>query len=104
MAHGKKLSFSLLVLQASDLKRLPEGSLSNIALAGCEESATILLALSRLRAAASDSMEGRGQPTTFSAVRTTLCSALTDLSCIRLVNLIGNISFAHLLEPLPTLT
>ena len=75
MAHGKKLSFSLLVLQASDLKRLPEGSLSNIALAGCEESATILLALSRLRAAASVSMEGREQPTTFSAVRTTLCSA-----------------------------
>ena len=75
MAHGKKLSFSLFVLQASDLYRLPEGSLSNSLLAGWEQSATILFALSRLRVAASVSIWGRGQPTTFSAVRTTLCSA-----------------------------
>ena len=65
MAHGKKLSFSLFVLQVSDLKRLPEGSLSNIALAGCDWSASILLALSRLHVVASVSMEGREQPMTF---------------------------------------
>ena len=57
MAQGKKLSFSLLVLHASDLWRLREGSLSNVALAACEESASFVLALS-----------------TLSAVRTTLCS------------------------------
>ena len=75
MTHGKKLSLILLVLQVSDLKRLPEGSRSNIALAGCDWSARILLALSKLRVVASVSMEGRGHPMTFSAVRTTLCSA-----------------------------
>ena len=74
MAQGKKLSFNLFVLLARDLYRFPEGSLSNNVLAGCEESARILLALSRVRVVAMDSMEGRGQPTTFSTVLTTLCS------------------------------